>query len=127
MSERAFVSYGERLLEKMAAERGWKRGDSGTFWATRHLGIALGNRGACGASDFKVIVKTVVASLRYRELAKGWRKLVGIEEEDRRSVLELVASFPAKEGLIAGAEIREEEELERRKREYYARIFNPGE
>jgi hypothetical protein len=104
----------------MATEQGWRVEPAEEIpfqsaclyvWVTKHVGISLMWRGHADTSGYKLIVKTAVSSPRYQRHAKRFREIAYIEEEDRRSILELVANFPGIEALIMKEELRRQEAL----------------
>jgi hypothetical protein len=97
------------LLERMAVARGWRLDPQeecvglvyARAWVSPRLGIEIERKCVPTRKGCTVIARTVAWDSRYQRLAKRWAKLCGIDSEDARSILELVASFEAKEALIS--------------------------
>ena len=102
------IRAGAQFLAKLAEDCGWKEGEEEDplfdtiwyrVWVTDHVGLGVTIRGRVG--DHKVIIKAIAKEFAYRRQITGWRKLTFIEEEDARSIFELVASFTQKDAAIA--------------------------
>jgi hypothetical protein len=94
--------YAKDLLEAMATEKGWKIVSEeerspmayAEIWLNECAGISLSIYGHPTAAPGRKLIARVIWAGRPRQgQAKAWRRLVGIEEEDRRSILELAASL----------------------------------
>jgi hypothetical protein len=95
----AWSLYAKDLAEAMATEKRWRIAPEeerspiayAEVWLNEDVGISLSTYGhPTAAPGRKLIARAIGAG---QGQGKAWRKLVGIDAEDRRSILELAASL----------------------------------